>query len=146
MADIERRATATWKGELRGGHGRMSTESGVMQDVPYTFGTRFGGDRGSNPEELIAAAQAACYSMAFADVLASKGHRPESVTTEVTCTMSPLPEGGYRIAKARLETRAIVPGLDAESIERIAREAETKCPVANLLRPGLELELVVLND
>ena len=141
MADIERTAEAVWNGDLRGGSGRIASSSGVLADTPYSFATRFEQKPGTNPEELIAAAQAACYSMAFAHTLAGKGYKPQSVETHATCSLSPQAEGGFKITKMRLDVRGQVPGIDEETFQQIAREAEQGCPVANLLRNGLEIEL-----
>jgi osmotically inducible protein OsmC len=141
MADIKRTAEAVWKGELRGGSGEISSASGVLKETPYSFGTRFEQRLGTNPEELIAAAQAACFSMAFAATLGDKGYKPDSIETQATCTVSSQPAGGWKITKMRLVTRGRVPGMDGQTFERIAQEAEGNCPVANLLRGGLEIEL-----
>ena len=90
---------------------------------------------------LVLAAHAACFSMAFAHTLDSKGFTPESVETHAICTLTPQEEGGFRITKMRLETRGRVPGLDQETFGQIAEEAEKGCPVSNALRGGLEIEL-----
>ena len=141
MADIKRTAEAVWNGDLRSGSGRMASSSGVLKDTPYSFGTRFEGKPGTNPEELIAAAHAACFSMAFANTLGSKGYQPESIETHAICTLSPQKGGGWRITRMRLETRGQVPGVDEETFRQIAQEAEKGCPVSNALRGGLEIEL-----
>jgi osmotically inducible protein OsmC len=141
MADIKRTAEAVWKGDLRSGIGEISSTSGVLRDTPYSFGTRFEQNPGTNPEELIAAAHAACFSMAFAATLGGKGHTPESIETRATCTVSSQPGGGWKITKMRLVTRGRVPGMDEQTFGQIAEEAEGGCPVSNLLRPGLEIEL-----
>ena len=141
MAEIKRTADAVWNGDLRGGSGKIASSSGVLKDTPYSFGTRFQQEPGTNPEELIAAAHAACFSMAFADTLGSKRYKPESIETHATCTVSSQAGGGWKITKMRLVTRGRVPGMDGQTFERIAQEAEGKCPVSNLLRPGLEIEL-----
>jgi osmotically inducible protein OsmC len=141
MSDIQRTAEATWTGNLRGGEGKISSTSGVLRDVSYNFATRFEQAPGTNPEELIAAAHAACYSMAFAATLERKGHQPQSITTRATCTVAPQPTGGFKITKIKLETRGKVPGLDQTTFEQVAREAEQICPVSNALRGGVEIEL-----
>lgn len=139
MADIKRTGEATWRGDLARGDGVVSTESGTLAQESYTFKTRFGDAKGTNPEELIAAAHAACYSMAFAHTLSEKGHRPESITTRATCSLVPT-DGGFRIAKMHLEVRGEVPGLDEATFRQMAEEADNGCPVSNLLRLGLEIE------
>jgi osmotically inducible protein OsmC len=139
MADIKRTGEATWRGDLKGGDGAVSTESGTLARESYTFKTRFGDAKGTNPEELIAAAHAACFSMAFAHTLSEKGHRPESITTKATCSLVPT-DGGFRIARMHLQVRGRVPGLDEATFRQLAEEADKGCPVSNLLRPGLEIE------
>ena len=139
MADIERSGEAVWRGDLRGGDGVVSTESGVIAGASYTFKTRFGDVKGTNPEELIAAAHAACYSMAFAHTLSEQGHKPETIETKATCSLAPT-EGGFKIARMHLDVRGKVPGIDEATFVRIAEEADKGCPVSNLLRPGLEIE------
>ena len=140
MADIKRSSTAVWTGDLPGGEGTMSTASAVLKDEEYTFATRFKNAPGTNPEELIAAAHAGCYSMAFANVLAKKGYRVEGIETMATIHLSPQ-DGGFAITKSALEVRGRVPDIDDETFRRLAEEADGACPVSNLLRPGLEIEL-----
>jgi osmotically inducible protein OsmC len=141
MAQLERRAGAVWEGDLRGGKGRISSESGVLEDVGYSFFTRFENESGTNPEELIAAAHAACYSMAFANTLAEKGYEPQSIETQATCTIASQEGGGFAITQMLLKVRGRVPGIDQELFERIAEEADGGCPVSNLLREGLKIKL-----
>jgi osmotically inducible protein OsmC len=137
MAGIERTASGVWQGDLRSGNGTINTPgSGVISDAPFTFLTRFENAKGTNPEELIAAAHAACYSMAFSNYLSQQGHVPDEIRTEATITL----ESGV-INKMHLVTRGRVPGLDAETFKRLADEAEKKCPVSNLLRNGLQITL-----
>ena len=139
MAEILREGAAAWQGDLRGGKGIISTQSGALDEVSYSFGTRFEDKPGTNPEELIASAHAACYSMALAATLKRKGYEPESVETLAVCTLRSLKEGGWKIAKMQLNVRGRVPGLDQETFEEIAAEADQGCPVSNLLRCGLEI-------
>ncbi|MEN9933596.1 MAG: hypothetical protein RLZZ387_175 [Chloroflexota bacterium] len=136
MAGIERTATSTWQGDLRSGNGRIDSTSGVLQSTPFTFATRFENAKGTNPEELIAAAHAACFSMAFANYLTQQGHKPEEITTRATITL----DSGV-INKMHLVTQGRVAGLDEETFKRLADEAEKRCPVSNLLRPGLTISL-----
>jgi osmotically inducible protein OsmC len=140
MAEIKRTADATWRGDLKGGAGVINTNSGVLSRTAYSFATRFEDKPGTNPEELIAAAHAACYSMAFAHALAQKGHAPESITTRATCILEPT-GGGFRIARMHLQVRGVVPGLDNDTFKAIAVEADKGCPVSNLLRCGLTLQI-----
>lgn len=141
MAEIRRTAEAVWKGDLRGGEGRIASESGALEDVAYSFSTRFEDEPGTNPEELIAAAHAGCFSMAFANTLAEKGYTPESVETQATCVLSSQEGGGFAITRMHLKVRGRVPGIDQALFEQIAEEADAGCPVSNLLREGLEIEL-----
>jgi len=140
MLEIRRKAKAYWDGDLRSGEGRISSDSGVLEEVRYSFTTRFENEPGTNPEELIAAAHAACFSMAFANTLSGKGYKPIRVETKAVLSME-RQEGGFAITKTRLETEGQVPGLDQATFSEIAREAEAGCPVSKLLRPGLEIEL-----
>lgn len=141
MAEIKRRGQGTWWGGLRGGKGVVSTESGALKELAYSFSKRFGNEPGTNPEELIAGAHAACYSMAFSGALEKKGYTPKRVETHATCVLKSKPEGGWEIAEMHLRVRGEVPGLDNETFVQIAHEADKGCPVSNLLRPGLKIEL-----
>ena len=143
MVGIRRTGDAVWTGDLRSGNGRISTGSGALQDQPYSFGTRFEDTPGTNPEELIAAAHAACYSMSFAHTLSSKGYELENIETRSTATLRPQPGGGFRITKMRLDVRASVPNIDEPTLRRLAHEAEKGCPVSNALRGGPTIELVI---
>jgi osmotically inducible protein OsmC len=133
---IERTASGVWSGDLRTGTGRIGSTSGVLQDTPFSFATRFENAKGTNPEELIAAAHAACFSMAFSNYLATNGHVPDEIATKATITL----EDG-KIHKMHLVTRGKVAGLDDATFKRMADEAEKKCPVSNLLRSGLTISL-----
>jgi osmotically inducible protein OsmC len=139
--EIRRTAQAIWHGDSRSGNGSISSGSGVLKDVPYSYATRFGDTPGTNPEELIAAAHAACFSMAFASRLKRSGYQPQGIETHATCIMSPQEQGGFKITRMRLEVQAQVPGIDETTFRRIAQEAETGCPVSTALRGGVEIEL-----
>jgi len=136
MAVIQRTASATWRGDLKGGAGQIDSTSGVLEGTPYTFMTRFENAKGTNPEELIAAANAACYSMAFAHYLSQQGHVPESIVTNATISL----DNGV-IARMHLQTRGRVPGLAEADFKRLAEEAEKQCKVSNVLRNGLTITL-----
>lgn len=140
MSKIKRKARAVWRGKLQSGDGDITTESGVLKSVGYSFSTRFEDEPGTNPEELIAAAHAACFSMAFANTLAQKGHKPETVETNATCVLV-AKDGGFDIGRMHLDVRGTVPDLDQETFASIAEEADKACPVSNLLRNGLDIEL-----
>ncbi len=141
MANIERVAEARWSGELRGGNGQIDSASNVLDGVSYTYATRFEQEPGTNPDELLAAAHASCYSMAFAGELDRKGYQPQEIHTKATCILTPKQPSGYKISKMRLETRGRVEGIDDATFQQIAREAEAACPVSNVVRGGLEIEL-----
>ncbi len=140
MADIVRKAGAIWNGDSKSGGGMISTESKAMYEQPYNFATRFGNTPGTNPEELIAAAHAACYSMAFASTLAKNGFSPKEVETNAECTIEPV-DGGYKITRMWLHTRGDVPNIDNATFQKLAKEADKGCPVSNLLRNGVKIDL-----
>jgi osmotically inducible protein OsmC len=140
LAHIVRQAGAVWKGDLRSGRGVISSESTALAEVPYSFATRFENEPGTNPEELIAAAHAACYAMAFASTLAKKGYKPQSVDVYAACVLEKQDEG-FAITRMRLRARGVVPDIDDDTFSEVAKEAEKGCPVSNLLRPGLTIEL-----
>ncbi len=142
MADIRRTAEATWKGDLRAGEGVISTESSVLSKASFSFRTRFGTDPGTNPEELLAAAHAECYSMAFANTLSENGHTPEYITTKATCTLVSETRG-HRIASMHLEVKGRVPGLGKVDFERFSQQAAERCLVSKMLRTGMEVEMEV---
>jgi osmotically inducible protein OsmC len=134
MAAIQRKATGTWRGDLRSGSGQIDSPSGVLNQTPFSFATRFENKPGTNPEELIAAAHAACFSMAFSNYLSQQGHVPDELVTTATISL----EGG-EINKMHLDVRGRVPGLEAETFERMS--GEIHCPVSNLLDCGLEISI-----
>lgn len=137
MADIQRTADAVWEGDLRSGNGKISAPSGVLKDAAYSFVTRFEDSPGTNPEELIAAAHAACFTMAFSGVLKRKGYDPERLSTKATLTMEKQ-EAGFTITKMRLDVDGQVANLDQGTFQQLAEEAEKGCPVSRLLSPGLK--------
>jgi osmotically inducible protein OsmC len=126
-----RRASATWEGGLQGGSGRFEGESGAVA-TSYSFGSRFGDSGGSNPEELLAAAEAACFSMALAVGLEQNGTTATRVHTDASCTVEKQP-AGFRITGIRLKVRAQVPGIDADTFRRIAEDTKKGCPVSQAL-------------
>lgn len=141
---ISRHATAHWSGDLKSGGGSIATpQSGLMADTPYGFNTRFGDKQGTNPEELIAAAHAACFSMALSNALAEAGHAPDAVDTRADVDLSM--EGGPTISAIRLKTKAKVPGIDEKAFRSIADDAKKNCPVSKALSAvpiSLEAELL----
>ncbi|UCC71504.1 MAG: OsmC family peroxiredoxin [Gemmatimonadota bacterium] len=132
-------ASALWKGGLKGGTGEFSAGSGTFAGA-YSFPTRFEGAAGTNPEELIAAAHAACLSMALAAGLERAGTPPESITTNAHCTLEKLEEG-FRITRMRLVVQGKVPGMDGTAFQEAADAAKNGCPVSNALKGNVEFEL-----
>ncbi len=140
MAEIVRKAGVIWNGDSRSGNGIISTESKVLYEQPYSFGTRFESEHGTNPEELIAAAHAACFSMAFASALKKNGFTAKQIETNAECTIQPR-DGGYEITNMMLHTRAQIPGIESGTFQKLAKEAGATCPVSKLLGKGLKIDL-----
>jgi osmotically inducible protein OsmC len=129
---ISRHATAHWEGDLKSGQGKLSTpQSGLMADTPYGFNTRFGDRKGVNPEELIAAAHAGCFTMALSAKLSEAGHPPAALDTRAEVDLST--EGGPSLSAIRLKVKGRVPGLDAAGFRAIADDAGKHCPVSRAL-------------
>jgi lipoyl-dependent peroxiredoxin len=146
MTEIHRKAGVLWSGDSRAGTGLISTESKVLYEQPFTHQTRFGDGMGTNPEELIAAAHAACFSMSLASVLKKNGFEPIRTDTSATCTVTSK-NGGHEITHMHLHVRAEAPGVDDETFQKLIIEADEKCPVSNLLKHGLKLEITAtLNE
>lgn len=133
-----RNAEATWEGTLQKGKGSYKAESGTVGGS-YSFATRFGDERGSNPEELLAAAHAACFSMALSAQIEKSGGTPESVTTEAACTVERVGQG-FKITTIELRTRARVSGMDEAAFQEAAQAAKTGCPVSQALA-GVDIKL-----
>jgi lipoyl-dependent peroxiredoxin len=134
-----RKAKALWRGTGRAGSGALSTDSGVLADTSYSFKTRFESEKGTNPEELIAAAHAGCFTMALAFGLQAAGFTPTELATEAAVTLEP--EGqGFRIGRSALTLRAQVPNLDQAAFARIAGDAEKNCPVSKVLNAAITLD------
>lgn len=140
MAEFNRKAGVLWTGDLQTGQGLISTESRVLFELPYSYPTRFGDEQGLNPEELIAAAHAACFSMSVAGTLKKNGFEPVQTETTATCTMV-TGDGPAKITGMRLHVRCEVPEIDEETFEKLIAQADQGCPVSNLLRDGLEIEI-----
>ena len=137
MAEITRTGSAVWSGDLKNGKGTTSTGGGALRDQPYSFGSRFESGSGTNPEELIAAAHAACFSMALSKILGDGGHTPERIATSARLVLAKL-ESGFKVTKIHLETEGRVPGLDESGFREAAENAKDNCPISQLLKPGLE--------
>lgn len=141
---ISRHATAHWEGDLKSGQGQLSTpQSGLMDNTRYGFNSRFGDVKGTNPEELIAAAHAGCFTMALSAKLTEAGHPPETLDTRAEVDLSM--EGGPTISAIRLKTQAKVPGIDEARFRAVADDAKQNCPVSKALSAvpiTLEAELL----
>src|SRR5947207_11053319 len=139
MATIKRNASAKWSGSGKEGKGAITTQSGVLSDTPYSFSRRFGNEKGTNPEELIAAAHAGCFTMALAFRLQGAGYTPTELNTEAAVTLEQNKEG-FRISLSALTLRASVPNLDQDTFARLAHDAEQNCPVSRVLRAEITLD------
>jgi osmotically inducible protein OsmC len=134
-----RKAKAVWRGTGRTGNGNLSTDSGVLAETPYSFRTRFENEKGTNPEELIAAAHAGCFTMALAFRLQATGYTPTELNTEAAVTLES--EGkGFRISGSALTLRAKVPNLDESKFVELAKDAEETCPVSKVLKVAITLD------
>lgn len=133
-----RNASATWEGGLKGGKGSFKGSSGVISGA-YSFGTRFGEEAGTNPEELLAAAEAACFSMALSGALESAGTPSERIQTEAACTVVQA-DGGFKITTMKLKVRARVPGVDNDAFQRAVESTRTGCPVSKALT-GVDIQV-----
>jgi osmotically inducible protein OsmC len=136
---MKRTGSAVWKGGLKDGTGTVSTESGVLEAAPYSFAKRFGEEKGTNPEELIGAAHAACYSMALSGVLESKGMTADEISTSAAVTVVPV-EGGFAITAVHLTLRARIPRADPAAFEEAAKAAKAGCPVSKVLNAEITLD------
>jgi osmotically inducible protein OsmC len=136
---MKRKASAVWRGGLRDGRGTISTDSGVLSDTQYSFSTRFEEGKGTNPEELIAAAHAGCFSMALSGQLGNAGLTAESINTTAAVTLDKT-EAGFTITAVHLTVTARVPGASPEAFETAAANAKAGCPVSRLLNAQITLE------
>ena len=133
-----RKARAAWRGTGKEGEGDLTTDSGVLSETPYSFKTRFENQKGTNPEELIAAAHAGCFTMALAFQLQAAGYTPTELLTEAAVSLDP--EGdGFKISRSALTLSAEVPGLDQATFDQLAGAAEKNCPVSKLLNAEITL-------
>jgi osmotically inducible protein OsmC len=139
---MKRTASAVWQGGLKDGKGTISSQSGVLSDTQYSFGTRFEDGIGTNPEELIGAAHAGCFSMAFSGQLGSAGLTAEKIETTATVTLEKL-ESGFTITKIHLDVRAKVPGASQEAFSTAAANAKAGCPVSKLFNAEITMEAVL---
>lgn len=139
MATIRREGSAVWQGSGKDGQGTLTTQSGTLRATPYSFNARFGDGQGTNPEELIAAAHAGCFSMALAFQLSGAGHPPAELATSARLSME-QEGGGWKIAAIALVLRARVPGIDRAKFDELAAAAKATCPVSKVLNAEITLE------
>jgi osmotically inducible protein OsmC len=135
---MKRKASAVWQGGLKDGKGSLSTESGVLKETQYSFSTRFESGIGTNPEELIAAAHAGCFSMALSAELGKAGVTPESIHTTATVTLDKT-DAGWAVTESHLDLAAKIPGLDQGKFTTIANSAKSGCPISRLLKANITL-------
>ncbi len=140
---MKRTANAQWRGDLKSGSGTLSTASGVLSQSPYSFRTRFEDGKGTNPEELLAAAHAGCFSMALSAQLAQAGLTAESIETTCTITFEKQPDG-FAITASHLDLQAKVPGASAEAFDQAAQTAKAGCPVSKLYKANITLNAKLL--
>ncbi|MGD0842272.1 MAG: OsmC family protein [Candidatus Acidiferrales bacterium] len=133
-----RKASAIWKGSLKEGKGTISTESGVLSSTPYSFATRFGDVRGTNPEELIGAAHAGCFTMALSAQLGEAGITPESLETSAAVTLEKT-DAGFTVTKIHLDVSARIPGANQAAFDKAAANAKAGCPISRLLKAEITM-------
>ena len=137
---MKRKASAVWHGDLKSGRGTISTESTVLKDAPYSFGTRFETAPGTNPEELIGAAHAGCFSMALSAELQKAGFTAEKISSSAAVTLENHPQTSWTVTRIHLETTATVPNISPEKFAEIANGAKTGCPISRLLKAEISLD------
>jgi len=140
---INRSGSAAWSGGLKDGKGTISTQSGALDAYPYGFATRFEGMPGSNPEELIAAAHASCFTMALSLILGEAGLTAEKMETSAVVTLEQQ-EGGFAITASKLTLKAKIPGADDATFQELAAKAKAGCPVSKLMKADISLDAELL--
>ncbi len=136
---MKRNASAVWTGDLKTGKGSLTSDSGVLKETPYSFTTRFGDAKGTNPEELIAAAHAGCFSMATAASLGKAGFTPDKLTTTAALTLEQV-NGNWTITTIQLQMTAKIPNITAEKFAEISADAKANCPVSRVLNANITLD------
>jgi osmotically inducible protein OsmC len=136
---MKRKASAEWQGDLKTGKGTVSTESGVLQSNPYSFSTRFESGRGTNPEELVAAAHAGCFTMALSAELGKANLTAERLRTTATISLD-REDSGWSVTESHLEVVARIPGASQEAFRKAAEAAETGCPISRLLKAKITMD------
>lgn len=135
---MQRTASAVWNGALKDGKGTISSQSGILSSTPYSFTTRFEGAKGTNPEELIAAAHAGCFTMALSAQLGTMNFTPQSLRTTATLSFEKL-DAGWTISKIHLDVAGRVPGISAEAFQNAAQSAKANCPVSRVLKAEISM-------
>ena len=141
---IVRRGSAVWQGGLKDGKGAISTESGALASYPYGFAARFEGQRGTNPEELLAAAHAGCFTMALSLILGEAKLRAEQMDTSAAVTLEQV-EGGFAITAVHLTLKAKIPGADDATFQQLAAKAKAGCPVSKLFKAEIALNATLVS-
>jgi osmotically inducible protein OsmC len=136
---MERKAKAVWNGSGKDGSGTLTSDSTVLSNTAYSFKTRFGDGVGTNPEELIAAAHAGCFSMALAFALGEAGHEPTEITTQAAVTVEKQ-DAGFAITAVHLDLQATIPGISEEEFKKVAESAKQNCPVSKVLNATITLD------
>jgi osmotically inducible protein OsmC len=136
---MERKATAVWQGGLKDGKGTLTTESKVLSNTPYSYSTRFEGSPGTNPEELLGAAHAGCFTMALSAQLAELGIKSERIETKATITFEKL-DTGFTITRSHLDVSVRAPGAERARFEQAAEKAKTGCPMSKVLRAEISMD------
>ena len=136
---MKRNASAHWEGSLKAGKGHISTESGVLDKSQYGFGTRFENGKGTNPEELIGAAHAGCYSMALSMILGEQGYTPDKIDTQANVSLEE-DDDGFKIASVHLDVTGKVPDMDAAAFKQAAEAAKKGCPVSKVLNADISMD------
>ena len=136
---MKQKASAQWKGSLKEGSGILSTGSGALVEKPYSFKTRFEGEQGTNPEELIGAAHAGCFSMAFSMILGQAGFTPDKIETTAAISLEPK-DGGFAITASHLDVTASISGIDGATFQDLAGKAKAGCPVSKVLNAEITMD------
>ncbi len=136
---MKRKASAEWKAGLKDGRGSISTDSGVLSNTQYSFGTRFEEGKGTNPEELIAAAHAGCFSMALSGQLGNAGMTAERINTTATVTLEKT-DAGFTVTSVHLDVKAKIPGANKQAFDTAANNAKTGCPISRLLNTKITMD------
>ena len=141
---MKRKANARWQGTAKEGSGTLTTQSGTLSDTPYSFVARFGDGKGTNPEELIAAAHAGCFTMALSFMLNGAGFTADAIDTEANLTMDQV-NGAWTVTGVHLTTRARVPKIDAAKFSELASNAKATCPISRLLNATITLDAALVS-